>query len=207
VIEQKPRRPLRRQSGDALPPEPPAGRLARAYGGIVVWLAPLLVLVVAAAAYGAYRYLPSIATAPAASSDALLPTHPKAFEVERESAKLFGAPLDTPFVVVQRDPGGLTGKVQRASVAKAIAVDQGKGPPVLRGITAVPILNTLGIVPGSREHGTTIVTYLYFPHTTAAGIAWGDTQRYAAYLGPHLHTVGASSSSSASRCAPCSRRS
>ena len=192
MIAQKPRRSLEQgPGGDAVPAEPPAGRLARAYGGVVVWLAPLLVLIVAAAAYGAYRYLPSLASAPAATSDALLPKHPKALEVERESAKLFGAPLDTPYVVVQRDPSGLPTQVQRASVAKAIAIDKGKGPPDLHGILAVPVLNTLGIVPGSREHGTTIVTYLYFPGKTEAGIAWGDAQRYAAYLGPRLRTVGA----------------
>jgi putative drug exporter of the RND superfamily len=191
VIEQKPRGRERRPSGEEPPPELPAGRVARAYGGVVVWLAPLLVLIVAAGTYGAYRYLPSLATAPAATSDALLPKHPQALAVERESAKLFGSPLDTPYVVVQRDPSGLSGTVQRASLAKAIAVAQGKGPADLNGIVAVPIMNTLGIVPGSREHGTTIVTYLYFPHTTRAGIAWGDTQRYAAYLGPRLHVVGA----------------
>jgi putative drug exporter of the RND superfamily len=192
VIEQKPRRPLgRRPTGEARPPEPPpAGRLARAYAGLVVWLAPLLVFSVAAAAYGAYRYLPSIATAPAATSDALLPQHPQALAVERESARLFGAPVATPYAVVQRNRNGLPANVQRASLAKALAVDRGK-VPALRGMVAVPILNTLGIAPSSREHGTTIVTFLYFPHSTAGGLAFADTQRYAHYLGPRLDTVGA----------------
>jgi RND superfamily putative drug exporter len=192
VIEQKRRRPLgRRQSGAAEPPEPPpAGRLARAYAVVVVWLAPLLVLAVVAAAYGAYRYLPSIASAPTATSDALLPKHPAALAVERESARLFGAPVATPYVVVQRDPNGLPAGVLRASLAKAVAVDK-QQVPSLRGIRALPVPNTMGIVPGSREHGTTIVTYLYFPGTTASGLAWADTQRYARYLGPRLHAVGA----------------
>ncbi|HEY1563096.1 MAG TPA: MMPL family transporter [Gaiellaceae bacterium] len=193
MIEQKPRRPPgRRQSGEAGAPEPPpAGRLARAYAGVVVWLAPLLVALVAAAAYSAYRYLPSIASAPAATSNALLPKHPRALQVEQESRRLFGAPVATPYAVVQRDPNGLSSKVQRQSVAKAIRVDRSKGPADLRGIVAVPVMNTLGIVPSSREHGTTIVTFLYFPGTTPAGLAFADTQRYAAYLGPHLHSVGA----------------
>ena len=162
----------------------------RAYGTVVVWLAPLLVLVVAAAAYGSYRYLPSIASAPTATSDALLPKHPQALAVERESAKLFGSPLATPYAVVQRDPNGLPTSVQRATLAKALAVDKHK-VPALRGIVAVPILNTLGIVPSSREHGTTIVTFLYFPQSTPAGLAFTDTKRYARYLGPRLHAVGA----------------
>jgi RND superfamily putative drug exporter len=198
MIEQKPRRPVgRRESGEAGPPEPPpAGRLVRIYGEIVVWLAPLLVLVVAAAAYGAYHYLPSIASAPTATSDALLPQHPKALAVERQSAKLFGAPVATPYVVVQRDPHGLPARVQRASLAKAYKVDKAKVPS-LRGVMAIPVLNTLGIVPSSKEHGTTIVTYLYFPHTTSAGRALIDTERYAGYLGPRLDTVGATGAEAA----------
>ena len=192
MIDQKRRRPSgRREGGEAGPPEPPpSGRLARAYAGLVVWLAPLLVLAVGAAAYGAYRYLPSIASAPTATSDALLPQHPAALAVERESAKLFGAPIATPYVVVQRDPGGLSMSVQRASLAKAIAVDKGR-VPAFNGIRAIPVMNTLGIVPGSREHGTTIVTYLYFPGSTVTDVAFADTQRYARYLGPQLHAVGA----------------
>ena len=192
MIEQKPRRPLgRRRGGEARPPKPPRhGRLARAYGAIVVWLAPLLVLVVAAATYGAYRYLPSIASAPTATSDALLPKHPAALAVERESTKLFGAPVATPYAVVQRNPDGLSAQVQRASLAKALKADKGKAPG-LQGIVAVPVLNTLGIVPGSREHGTTIVTYLYFPGDTAGGTAFADAGRYAQYLGPRLDVVGA----------------
>jgi RND superfamily putative drug exporter len=177
----------RRDEGRQGPP--PAGRLARAYGAVVVWLAPLLVVLVAAAAYGAYRYLPPFASAPVASSDALLPKHPAALAVERESRRLFGAPVSTPYAVVQRNPHGLSSHVQRASLAKAVKVDQSQ-VPALRGVRAVPLLNMLGIVPSSREHGTTIVTYLYFPRSTSSGTAWADTARYARYLGPRLDAVG-----------------
>jgi putative drug exporter of the RND superfamily len=192
LIDEQRRRPSgRRQSGEAEPPEPPpAGRLVRVYGGVVVWLAPLLVLVVAGATYGAYRYLPSMATAPSASSDALLPEHPAALAVERQSARLFGAPVATPYAVVQRDPHGLSARVQRASLAKALKVDKAK-VPALRGVVAIPVLNTGGIVPSSKEHGTTIVTYLYFPRTTSSGRALADTEQYTRYLGPRLDVVGA----------------
>jgi putative drug exporter of the RND superfamily len=182
-------------SVDAAGP-PAAGRIGRIYAGVVIWLAPLLVVLVAAAAYGAYHYLPSFSSAPTATSDSLLPKHPAALQVERETARLFGSPLSTPYVVVQRDPNGLSEPVQRASLAKAVAVDRNRVPS-LRGIKAVPIVNTLGIVPSSREHGTTIVTYLYFPHETASGLAYADTERYAQYLGPRLHAVGATGAEAA----------
>jgi RND superfamily putative drug exporter len=189
LIAQKPRRPLdeRREEGPLEPP--PGGRLARSYGAAVVGLAPLLVVLVAGAAYGAYRYLPAIAAAPT-TSDALLPKHPAAFAVERDSRRLFGAPVATPYAVVQRNPNGLSARVQRASLAKAVKVDQGKVPE-LRGVKAIPIANSLGIVPSSREHGTTIVTFLYFPGKTPSGTAVADAGTYARYLGPKLDTVGA----------------
>ena len=103
------------------------------------------------------------------------PAAPAALAVERRSARLFGAPVATPYAVVQRDPNGLSASVQRASLAKAIAVDRGR-VPTLRGIVAIPMANTLGIVPSSREHGTTIVTYLYFPHSTRRRTPPGPTR-------------------------------
>jgi RND superfamily putative drug exporter len=188
VIVQKPRGSTAEPRDEPPFEPPPAGRLARSYGAVVVWLAPLLVVLVGAAAYGAYRYLPAIASAPT-TSDALLPKHPAAFAVARESRRLFGAPVATPYAVVQRNPNGLSPGVQRASLTKALAVDQSKVPE-LRGVKAIPIANSFGIVPSSREHGTTIVTYLYFPGKTASGTAVADAGTYARYLGPKLDTVG-----------------
>ena len=195
VITRQRRRPGWQDNSVGPAEPPPAGRVARVYAGVVIWLAPLLVVLVAAAAYGAYHYLPSFSTAPTATSDSLLPKHPARFQVE--TARIFGSPLATPYAVVQRDPNGLSEPVQRASLAKAVAVDRNRVPS-LRGIKAVPIVNTLGIVPSSREHGTTIVTYLYFPHETASGLAYAEApERYAQYLGPRLHTVGATGAEAA----------
>jgi putative drug exporter of the RND superfamily len=193
LIEQR-RRPrlrprLRRRRHPADGP-PPAGAIARAYGAIVVWLAPLLIAAVAVAAFAAYSFLPSLSSAPAATTNSLLPPHPAALAVEQESARLFGGPVATPYIVVQRNPSGLSPLVQKQTLMKAFRVDQGKGPADLRGVFAVPVLNTLGVVPGSREPGTTIVTYCYFPHETTSGTAIADAGRYARYLGPHMDVVG-----------------
>jgi RND superfamily putative drug exporter len=189
VIEQKPRERIIERGQEEPPPPPPAGRLSRAYAHVVVWLAPLLVLVVAAGAYAAYHYLPSIASAPTATSDSLLPAHPTAIAVEKESTRIFGAPFSTPYAIVQRNPNGLSSHVQMQSVAKALRVDQGKGPAGLRGIVAVPVLNTLGIAPGAREHGTTIVTYLYFSHGITDA-SYTQAKLYASYLGRRLDVIG-----------------
>jgi len=188
VIEDKPR-PRVDPGRDEEPPPLRASLLSRVYAGIVVWLAPVLVLVVAAGTYGAYEHLPSIASAPTATSDSLLPSHPQAVSVERESARLFGAPVSTPYVVVQRNANGLSPAVQEQSVRKAARVGQERGPAALRGLLAIPILNTLGIVPGAREHGTTIVTYLFFRHGPTEA-SYGQAQQYASYLGSRLDVVG-----------------
>ncbi|MDX6481268.1 MAG: putative drug exporter of the superfamily [Gaiellaceae bacterium] len=171
-------------------PELPAGPVTRAYGQLVTWLAPVLVAVVAVGTYGAYHFLPSIASAPNATTDSLLPQHPASLAVEQEAARIFGAPFDTPYLVVQRNPAGLSAADQKQSVLKAVRVDQGKAAAEFRGVAAVPILNTLGIVPGSREHDTTIVTYLYFPRHSGSGTALDIANAYASYLGPGLDTVG-----------------
>jgi RND superfamily putative drug exporter len=188
VIEQKPR-PRVDPGRDEEPAPPPASLLSRAYAGIVVWLAPLLVLVVAVGTYAAYHYLPSIASAPTATSDSLLPTHPQAVSVERESTHLFGAPLTTPYVVVQRNANGLSSAVQQQTIRKAVEVDRGQGPASLRGILAVPILNTFEIVPSAREHGTTIVNYVYFRHGLTES-SYTQAQQYASFLGKRLDVVG-----------------
>lgn len=169
---------------------PPTGRGARLYAWLTVWLAPLLVLAVIAAAAAAYRYLPSIASAPTATVENLLPAHPQAIRTEQRSTQIFGGPLLTPYAVVQRNPDGLPAAVQRATIRKAIRVDRGRGPAALHGVVAVPVVNTLGLFPGSREHGTTAITYLFFKGPTSSGLGTRLAQTYAGYLGPQLDVVG-----------------
>jgi putative drug exporter of the RND superfamily len=180
-----------REPGGAGADPPPAGALARAYAWIVVWLSPLLVLAVAAAAVATYRYLPSIDAAPTGTTESLLPQHPGAIAVEKQSTAIFGAPLVTPYVVVQRNPDGLSRRVQQRTIAKAVRVDRGRGPIDFKNTFAVPVFNTFGLFPGSREHGTTAITYLFFRGGTTSGL--GDTlvQEYARYLGPGLDVIGA----------------
>jgi RND superfamily putative drug exporter len=69
-------------------------------------------------------------------------------------------PLTADTVVVQRDPKGLSREAQARALARALAVS--KSPQDPEGIAfAFPIANTLGLFPGSRERGTTVLTYLF----------------------------------------------
>lgn len=171
-------------------PEPPTGPLARAYAWIAVWLSPLLVLAVAAAAVASWKLLPSLAEEPTATMSALLPSNPRALEVQRESAQRFGLPLLTPYAVVQRNPHGLSLPVERATIRKALDVYRQRGPVDLRGAVGVPVFNSLRLFPGSHEHGTTVITYLFFRPPDSAAHDYTVSERYAAFLGPKLDTIG-----------------
>jgi RND superfamily putative drug exporter len=192
VIEEKPRAPEVEREPGGEPAEPAAeSRIARLYAWIVVWASPLLIAAVAAATAGAYLFLPSISSAPTATTGNLLPKNPSAIRVEQTSTKLFGAPLVTPYAVVQRDQDGLSGRVQSRTIAKAVRVDRGRGPTDFAHTFAVPIFNTLGAFPGSREHGTTAITYLFFRGSTSSGLGDTLTHEYADYLGGGMAVAGA----------------
>jgi RND superfamily putative drug exporter len=83
-----------------------------------------------------------------------------ALAVEQRSAQEFGFPLLTRSLMVQYDRAGLPDTAVRSAVdhAEAVARADGRGPVA----AAVPVPND-GRIPGVRQTGTGIVTYLY-PH-------------------------------------------
>jgi putative drug exporter of the RND superfamily len=85
-----------------------------------------------------------------------------ALRTQARSTQLFGAPITPDTMVVQRDPAGLTREEQKHAVARALRIDSRGYPDLLSIAAAVPILNTFGLIPSSRERSTTAITYLYF---------------------------------------------
>jgi putative drug exporter of the RND superfamily len=69
--------------------------------------------------------------------------------------------------IVQRSPSGLSRRTQ-ARVAGAAELVSRHRVPLLRTIRlAIPVTNTAKAVPGSRERGTTAITFLFFrPHAS-----------------------------------------
>jgi putative drug exporter of the RND superfamily len=173
-------------------PRAATGALARAYAALVVGLRYAVVLAWVAAVAAAVRYLPPLESA--SSTASLVPANAPALQAEALATKAFGEPLDAQVAVVQRDSRGLSSSAQLAAVHAALAVDkgQGAGGPIAGLAGAVPVPNTDGKFPGSRERSTTVVTFLYFrPGTSfAAQTAGGElyARRYAA--GPSAHLVG-----------------
>jgi putative drug exporter of the RND superfamily len=89
---------------------------------------------------------------------------------ELRSYEAFGFPLLSRVAVVQRNPDGLSAAVQLKAVTRARAVSAGTYPDAEPIAAAVPVMNTLGLLPGSRENGTTVITMLF----TAPDVSFGD---------------------------------
>ena len=160
------------------------GGLARAYAAVVVSLRYFIVAGWVAAVAAAVAYLPVLAQSSGVAS--LVPAGSPAVRAEVTATKLFGEPLDAQAIVVQRAPGGLPSSVQAAAVRNAVNVDAahrgGRQPAggAISGLAgALPIPNTGGIFPGSRERSTTVLTYLYFEPSASTAEQLAGSERYA----------------------------
>jgi putative drug exporter of the RND superfamily len=171
-------------------PRAATGSLARAYAAVIVAARYLVILAWIAAVFAAIKFLPVLA--PSNGVATLIPSNAPALQAEAEATRTFGYPLDAQVILVQRDPSGLSSSVQLSAVRDAANLDTGRatGAPIPGLLGAVPILNTDGKFPGSRERSTTIVTFLYFrPGTSfASQTAGGElyAHQYLASQGAHF---------------------
>ena len=136
---------------------------SRLFARLVVTFGWLVVPAVAVAGFLAWHSLPGISSLPESGVEALLPQGTAAGAAEREADRVFGSALLPRIAVVQRNPEGLTGAQQRRIVALAVRIDRDRLPGFPAGSRALPYLNTLALIPGARERGTTTITYLGFP--------------------------------------------
>jgi putative drug exporter of the RND superfamily len=131
---------------------------------VAVWFR--LRLLVLASAIAAVVWV--VATLPPLSGQSrnavgsLVPSNSPALQAERISAEHFAFPVLTGTVVVVRNPRGLPAARQASLVALAARLSS-VGLPGFRAIGgALPVVNSVGAPPFSREHGTTALLYLYF---------------------------------------------
>jgi RND superfamily putative drug exporter len=80
---------------------------------------------------------------------------------EKQSLEEFRVPLLSRTIIVQRNAQGLPLDRQADAVARAVAVDNHQLATPLLG--ALPVPNTLKLVPGAKEDGTTVLTYVFPP--------------------------------------------
>ncbi len=145
------------------------------YGGVAVKLRYVIVAGWIVAAAASVLYLPGIGAGVGEGEELegfVAPNEP-AVAAEQRAFEIFGLPLLSRTVIVQRDPDGLPAAVQAEAVARAAGVSQGAYDTPILG--ALPVPNTLGLFPGSRESGTTALTLVF----TEPWRAFADQQRFA----------------------------
>ena len=132
------------------------------FGRLVVALRwPIVVTWVCAAAL-ATAALPTIKESQNGALGDLVPSQSEALDAELRSSRLFGFPVLPRTVLVQRDARGLSTLAQATTVDRVLALNR-EQLPELEGVGgAIPVLNTVGIPPFTRERGTTAITYLFF---------------------------------------------
>ena len=130
--------------------------------------------------------------------EGLLSGETPAVETERRSVEIFGFPLIGRTVVVQRDESGMSPYAQARTVIRATAVSRGEAENVGPILGALPMTNTLGLFPGSRETDTTSLTYLLFEPDASFGARTRAAERYAdRFFTERDHVVGVTGSAPA----------
>jgi putative drug exporter of the RND superfamily len=164
-------------------------RVVSVFAGVVVGLRFLVVPAWIAAALAVTWWLPGLGSGEPLPLGGLIPDNAKSAQVAMQDAQIFSVPLTTDTVVVQRNPNGLSPAAQARAVARAVAVS--RGPKQAEGIQlALPIANTLGLFPSSREHGTTAITYLYFGPEASLSDRVEEAQAYASQIPPDESPIG-----------------
>jgi putative drug exporter of the RND superfamily len=165
--------------------------LVRLFARGVVGLRWAIVPAWVAAAAASALFLPSLGSGEPLALGGLVPSDAPAVRVGQRETELFRLPLTADTVVVQRDPGGLSSEAQARALARAVAVSRRAKDP--EGIAfALPIANTLGLFPGSRERGTTVLTYLFFGPEASLVDRVREANVYAARInGPDEALIGA----------------
>jgi RND superfamily putative drug exporter len=134
-----------------------------------------IVLAWAAGAVAVLVVLPPVA-ASQADLEGFVNGNSAAAAAEKQSLQEFGVPLLSRSIIVQRNPQGLPLERQADAVARAVAVDDHQLSTPLLG--ALPVPNTLKLVPGAKEDGTTVLTYVFPPAESLVKQA-RDTQAFA----------------------------
>ena len=153
-------------------------RLSRAAAWLVLRLRFLIVPAWIAAAVAATVYLPPLGQDATLAS--LEPSNASAARTEADMNQRFGSPLLARTAVVQRDPRGLPPGAEREAVAAARAVSTHRDRSLPDLLGAFPITNNLMALPGSREDGTTLVTYLFFGPDASLATQDSTANAYAA---------------------------
>jgi len=137
-------------------------------GATVVALRWPITLAWIAAAVFATAFLPSIEESQSGALGDLVPNDAEAIDAELRASELFGFPVLSRAIVVQRDADGLSRGAQLATATRAVAINRDAVPRLERVGGALPLVNSFSIPPFTRETGTTALSYLLYPSDVGA---------------------------------------
>lgn len=165
--------------------------IGRWYAGAVVRLRWLIVAGWVGAAVAAAMFMPTLEqTGGGGRFGGLVEADNPAIRTEIRSLEKFRLPVLTRTAVVQRNRDGLPASTQLEAISAALDFNVNKPPELGRIELALPVTNSLGLVPGSREQDTTAITYLFFrpeaSFRTQTNLAEGYARRYASEPDDHL---------------------
>jgi putative drug exporter of the RND superfamily len=139
---------------------------SRVFAQLVVRLRWLVVAAWIVGAVAATLYLPSLQEAESSRLSDLVPEDAESVQTGQRSAELFDVPVIAQTAVVQRDPDGLSAEAQARVGERALEAREREDD----GISfALPLVNTLRLIPGAREDGTSAITFLFFEGESSIG--------------------------------------
>ena len=155
--------------------------VARAFAAVIVKLRYVVIAAWAVAAVLAATHLPAFGSANGPVVQ-LVPANAPATQALEQSIRLFKVPAGSEFAVVEHADGGLSPATQAAVVRQAVRA-RGVGGIQL----ALPVVNTAGLFPSSRQPGTTAITFLYMDQSLPF---FAQSQRAEAYAITARRNVG-----------------
>jgi len=164
---------------------------SRIHAWIVVHLRFLVVPAWIVAAVWAALSLPGMSENRTSGLSTLVPKHSAAVAAEERSIREFHTPALSRVVVVQRAARGLPLREQVDAVSRAVGVTLHRDPRYPAILGAIPLTNTLGLVPSSRERSTTALTYLFLDPRLSIYAQTQEARRFAEReIGRQGHLVG-----------------
>ena len=154
---------------DEQQPAPAAGGRApirlvpRSLAWLVVFLRYPIIIAWIAAAVWMTMNLPGIGEDSGGELGGIVPEHSQALRAEKASLSQFEIPLSSRSMIIERDPSGLTPKEQETIVHRDLELSKRSAPPFNDLLGALPIPNTLPVLPFATEHATAVLSYLFTP--------------------------------------------
>ena len=154
---------------DEQQPAPAAGGRApiRAIPRTLAWLIvtlryPIIVAWIAGAVLMALN-LPNIGEGSGGELGGVVPQHSQALQAENASLSQFEFPLTSRTMIIERNPKGLTQKQQETIIRRDLQLSKQHKPPFNDLLGALPVPNTLPVLPFATEEGTAVLSYLFTP--------------------------------------------